>query len=178
MKGVRRESDEMLDGAVVQWSKKRKKVGNQYHVQVVYDCCGKKRWCSPSSVGELRERDKVWCISCRPRNFKRPATKEAIIMNGRRFLHIDFLSKSEKKMAMKMRLANGAYIAEHRLRAALKIGRPLKQRDSVHHHDGDPLNNKDENLFVVPQSIHKMTHWEVVRELCRYQEQFGELAGR
>lgn len=38
------------------------------------------------------------------------------------------------------------YVGEHRLRMAEKLGRPLTRGETVHHIDGNPLNNDIENL--------------------------------
>lgn len=38
------------------------------------------------------------------------------------------------------------YVLEHRLAMARKLGRPLKRNETVHHLDGDRLNNAPDNL--------------------------------
>lgn len=47
----------------------------------------------------------------------------------------------------------------HRQIAEQKIGRPLQRGEIVHHIDGDPHNNKPENLEVLmSQSVHARRH--------------------
>ena len=49
-------------------------------------------------------------------------------------------------------------ILEHRLVAAKKLGRSLKNDEIVHHINGDPLDNRLENLKVFTQSEHFKEH--------------------
>lgn len=50
------------------------------------------------------------------------------------------------------------YVAEHRLVAEQTFGRPLTTMDHVHHINGDPTDNRPENLRVVTRSEHSMIH--------------------
>lgn len=48
---------------------------------------------------------------------------------------------------------------EHRIVAELKLGRPLKPGEIVHHIDGDKRNNRPENLLILKnQSEHIKLH--------------------
>lgn len=47
---------------------------------------------------------------------------------------------------------------EHRKIMRLKLGRPLRQDEVVHHKDGNPLNNKPSNLVVMSRSEHTRLH--------------------
>jgi len=52
-----------------------------------------------------------------------------------------------------------------------RLGRLLKPDESVHHKDGDPLNNKEDNLEVLTQSRHAQLHSkpkEVMEFTCPY----------
>lgn len=50
------------------------------------------------------------------------------------------------------------YVAEHRLVAAEKLGRPLTSDEHVHHINHDRLDNRPENLMVVSRSEHLKEH--------------------
>lgn len=52
----------------------------------------------------------------------------------------------------------GARVAEHRLIAAVLIGRPLEDGEMVHHLDLDRSNNSPENLVVVNPTEHGTFH--------------------
>ena len=50
------------------------------------------------------------------------------------------------------------YVAEHRLAMAEKIGRPLKRQEVVHHIDGDPNNNRIDNLMLFRTNAEHLRH--------------------
>jgi predicted Zn-ribbon and HTH transcriptional regulator len=50
------------------------------------------------------------------------------------------------------------YVAEHRLVAAEKIGRPLTSEEHVHHINHDKLDNRPENLMIVDRAQHLIEH--------------------
>lgn len=60
-----------------------------------------------------------------------------------------------------MRLRGG--ILAHRAAAEKMIGRQLRQCEVVHHIDGNPANNKPENLMVFPSQSAHMAHHEEIR---------------
>ena len=50
------------------------------------------------------------------------------------------------------------YVAEHILVMTTKIGRPLKKGETIHHKDGNKLNNKISNLELLTRSEHMKRH--------------------
>ena len=50
----------------------------------------------------------------------------------------------------------------HRVLAEIKVGRPLKTNEDVHHQDGNKFNNEMANLIVLPKSDHAKIHRQVM----------------
>lgn len=65
------------------------------------------------------------------------------------------------------------WIPEHRIVAEAMIGRKLKRHELVHHKNGDPKDNRPENLQVLGVSQHINIHYEAERVGLRVQA--GEL---
>jgi len=58
------------------------------------------------------------------------------------------------------KLFGGTYILEYRLAAEVKIGRPLRDSEIVHHINGDTADNSLENLEVMTLAEHAKKHSE------------------
>lgn len=52
----------------------------------------------------------------------------------------------------------GSHILEYRLIAEQIVGRPLRSDEIVHHKNGDPSDNRVENLEVMSQAEHARIH--------------------
>lgn len=64
---------------------------------------------------------------------------------------------------------DGRYVFEHRLIAARSLGRNLNASEVVHHVNGDTLDNRPENLRVMPsQAEHARQHTLGARWARRY----------
>lgn len=74
------------------------------------------------------------------------------VLNNYRLIYMP-----EHKRAMKTKNWNG-YVYEHIVNAEIAIGRELKEKEVVHHLDGNRSNNRYENLLVLENSQHRKLH--------------------
>jgi hypothetical protein len=64
---------------------------------------------------------------------------------------------------------NGKQVLEHRHKMEVKLGRPLKRTEVVHHKDENGLNNDIDNLVVLTRIEHRQLHggprfWKITLE--------------
>jgi hypothetical protein len=70
------------------------------------------------------------------------------------------LSKSSKNLTyIRIPQKDGGWEYEHRIIAEQKIGRKIRKGEDVNHIDGNPLNNKPDNLEVLSHRDHMRKHW-------------------
>lgn len=86
---------------------------------------------------------------------------------------IDILPSDWIKIAQEMTKAR--YILEHRIVAAVSIGRPLTIIEVVHHRNGIKWDNRAENLMVQTRAEHTKKHREFETEYYKLKEENKEL---
>jgi len=63
----------------------------------------------------------------------------------------------------------------HRIIAERKLGRKLKKYECVHHLNGDKLDNRPENLEVLPRSIDNIAIDRLLKEMKKLEEENTKL---
>lgn len=104
-----------------------------------------------------------------------PQWKGGRLMNGGYVsVLIPQLEDAERAMACQMRPPLG-YILEHRLVAAMALGRPLTTSELVHHLNGDKLDNRPENLTVRERGKHSQEHRQSYTKTLALEAENAEL---
>lgn len=98
---------------------------------------------------------------CARQGKPRGAYNEKVLISGYYYIY-----KPEHPNAIKR-----GYVAEHRLMAEEKFGRPLKQNEVVHHINENKLDNIPENLEVMTVSEHNRFH-----SIKRRRDKIGKFA--
>lgn len=56
---------------------------------------------------------------------------------------------------------NRTHVLEHKLMAEIKLGRPLKDNEVVHHINGDVTDNNPDNLMILTPHEHAVIHSKI-----------------
>ena len=131
----------------VQYRLRSDQRGKRPWVWVVCEQCGEGRWVRRNDAKHLGPQH--WCSKCGP--------KYAHWKGGRRTRpdgYIRVLAPEGHPHPCEAH-RGVAYILEHRLVMEQKIGRYLEQKEVVHHLNGDPSDNRPDNLVLYKsQSAH------------------------
>ena len=74
-----------------------------------------------------------------------------------------------------MKLSHQAWLAAHPDRSTEWLRKALKEGFDIHHLDGDPTNNKSDNLVLIERSDHFRLHGNSrLRRLVRNGDRWGE----
>lgn len=153
-------------------------------VPVKYPCCGKVAIRHNSSLTIFRRSERVRCEPCNKefaQGEHHPRWKGGVATHrGYRSLRVDILQGRARELAALMSTpqvdgGHPRYILEHRLNMALHLDRPLNERETVHHRDGNKANNIITNLVILSGSDHAAEHWEVINELMAVRQRVAEL---
>jgi len=60
----------------------------------------------------------------------------------------------------------GKLVYEHKYILENKIGRKLTSEEVTHHINGDKLDNRPDNLTIMPKREHDIFHWQMTRRLA------------
>ncbi len=117
------------------------------------------------------------CVECYRSNMRAPGLKTngSFESDGYILRHQRTFTEDEWKIIEPMKRAGTSYIPEHRAVMALHLGRPLTSKESVHHLDGNGLNNDIANLFLHSLSSHSQLHREQLKTEIRLMAQVKEL---
>jgi hypothetical protein len=152
-KGVlRMNQDETLEtGSIIHWSERDPEKPKQ--AMVTCGICKEKRlttipgdwrtwsgYCLPCATGEGQDHGHWKGGRC-------------VDNDGYILVHISMLSEEERELTKSM-ITQKTYVREHRLVMAVKLGRPLKRGEVVHHLNGLKQDNRPENLKLTNAKEH------------------------
>jgi len=98
----------------------------------------------PTCGNKVSGTGRIYCDGCQPG-----------IKTGRGYIHLYRPGHP--------RANSGGYVSEHLLVMEQKVGRPLKDKEVIHHIDGNPANNKPDNLMLFATSGKHVVHHALLR---------------
>lgn len=155
-------------------------VPTRYRCLVNFDV----QWTEKNNAGKSKALVSITCPTCQiargvaindVRNFIRGVRKgnfpgihrkcaySGMIVDGQGYRRIYIGHNSEKNQAV--------YVLEHRLVMEQKLGRPLEPNETVHHINGDRLDNRPENL-----QLRQGRHGKGVKHQCQDCQSFNIVA--
>lgn len=125
--------------------------------------CGRIIWACPCHI---KNGEKKYCsLTCRGRarsiNLRGP--KNPLWRGGKRSMGNKYIGCY---VPTARTFGPSKYVLEHRLIAEEMLGRPLRSEEVVHHINGNPEDNRRENLLVFPSQGKHMEHHAKTRHLA------------
>lgn len=118
--------------------------------------CGKTKMLSPSKIRYTRRFCDESCHGKYVTKFGLQKREKNYAWNGGK--HIDAKGYVRIRMPEHPQALAQGYIREHRHIASIKLGRPLKKNEDVHHIDGNKQNNHPSNFQVIGHGEHSSHH--------------------
>jgi len=140
---------------------------------------------APSEIADqLHVTTGIVCYSMKKNNIPTRSLSEAARVrlgsvdrwkDTRGYIWLSIASLSDEDQELARRMTSNSSIQEHRLIGAKKEGRPLTEKEHVHHMDGDKTNNDPENLLVCSSREHAQIMAGYKNRIRELQEQLKEL---
>lgn len=133
-----------------------------YHdYEVVCPVCKEHRWVTGNVVrSHIRQgRFTAMCKKCSHGGVYSPKWSGGWSLTTDGYVRISIHCLTPRQLLLcKGMIMNKAWVAEHRLRMAEKLGRPLTKNESVHHINGNREDNAPQNLRLMTKSSHAQLH--------------------